>query len=252
MNVNVSGPKVIFTIPVFGGINVTETVTNMWIVTLILIALTLWLGMGLKKHNPSKKQLIAEKLVSMVYNMIENTMGKGYIQFAPYIGALFSLSIVGSLSSLTGARAYTGDFNTTIAWALVTFFMVQINNVRCNGVKGWLKGFIEPVPFLLPLNIISEAATPVSIAFRHFGNIAAGMVITSLIYGALAGLSSLLLGGLSAYVGSIPFMQVGIPAVLSIYFDLFTSFLQAYIICMLTMVFITNAGSEEAARGNIK
>ena len=147
-------------------------------------------------------------------------------------------SLCGSLISLLGARPVTADFNTTLAWALVTFVMVQWNNIRAHGIGGYLKGFVQPVPFLLPLNLISEAATPVSMSFRHFGNVAAGVVITELIYSALAGLTSLL------FHIDIPILQIGLPAVLSLYFDLFTAVLQAFIFCMLTMVFISNAASD--------
>jgi len=88
--------------------------------------------------------------------------------------------------------------------------------------------------------VVGEVATPISISFRHFGNIAAGTVITSLLYGALAGLSSMILGIIpNTFINSIPIFQLGLPAILSIYFDVFTSFLQAYIICMLTMVYVT-------------
>ena len=176
-------------------------------------------------------------------------MGKGYLRFAPYIGALFTLSICGSLSSLLGMRPLTADLSTTLGWALMTFFTVQFMNIKYNGFKGWLKGFVEPVPFLLPINIVGEIANPISMSFRHFGNIAAGMVITSLLYGALAALSSFVLGWIpNTFINSIPIFQLGTPAVLSIYFDLFTSFLQAYIICMLTMVFVSSAGGDKAAR----
>ncbi len=246
---NVTGPKIMFEIPIFGGIPVTETVTNSWIIMAVIVAVCIYLSSGLKKV-PAGKQVIAEKLVGMLYSMVEETMGKGYTRFAPYIGALFTLSICGSLSSLFGMRPLTADLSTTLGWALMTFLLVQFNNIKCNGVKGWLKGFAEPVPFLLPINIVSEIANPISMSFRHFGNIAAGMVITSLIYGALATLSSLVLSWIpNAFINSIPIFQLGLPAILSVYFDLFTSFLQAYIICMLTMVFVSSAGSEEAARG---
>lgn len=244
-----NGPKIMFEIPLFGGIPVTETVTNTWIIMAFIVIVCIWLTHGMKKV-PSGKQVIAEKIVGMLYNMVESTMGKGYISFAPYIGTLFTLSVLGSLSSLLGMRPLTADLSTTLGWALVTFVMVQGNNIRCNGVKGWLKGFIEPLPFLLPINLIGEIANPISMSFRHFGNIAAGMVITSLMYGALASLSAVLLQWIpSVFISSIPIFQLGVPAILSIYFDLLTSFLQAYIICMLTMVFVSGAGSEEAARG---
>ena len=82
-----------------------------------------------------------------------------------------------------------------------------------------------------------------TLTFRHFGNIAAGLVITSLVYGGLASLSSVILSWIpNDFFATIPILQVGIPAILSVYFDLFTSFLQAYIICMLTMVFVQGAG----------
>lgn len=238
-----NGPKVVFTIPVFGGIRVTESIINMWIIMAVLVALSIWLTHGLRVRNPSRKQLILEMLASMLYDMVRDVMGERYLPFAPYNGTLFLLSIVGSLSSLTGLRPYTGDLSVILSWTIVTFIMIQSNNIKNHGVFGWLKSFTQPVAFITPLNIISEIANPVSMTFRHFGNIAAGLVITSLVYSALASLSEFLLSWIpSGFIASIPIFQVGIPAVLSIYFDLFTSFLQAYIICMLTMVFVQGAG----------
>lgn len=239
-----NGPKIIFKIPVLGGIPVTETVVNTWIIMAVIVAVCIWLTHDMKK-KPKGKQAAAELIVNMLYNFVESTMGKSYTKFAPYIGTLFTLSALGSLSSLVGMRPLTADLSTTLGWALVTMVMVQANNIRCNGVKGWLKSFTEPVAVMTPLNIVSEIANPISLSFRHFGNIAAGMVITSLIYGALATLSSVVLQIIpNAFINSIPIFQLGIPAVLSIYFDLLTSFLQAFIICMLTMVFVASAGNE--------
>lgn len=228
-----NGPKVIFTL--FGRIKVTESIVNMWIIMAALTLASIWLTRGMKVRNPSKKQLVAEKLVMMLHDLVRDVMGEAYLPFAPYIGTLFAMSIFGSLSSLTGMRPYTGDLSVIISWSLLTFLMIQANNARRHGVGGWLKSFTRPVAFITPLNIISEIANPVSMTFRHFGNIAAGMVITSLVYSGLASLSS-------AVGSAIPIFQLGLPALLSIYFDLFTSFLQAYIICMLTMVFIRMSG----------
>jgi F-type H+-transporting ATPase subunit a len=179
----------------------------------------------------------------MLNSLVRDTMGSEYMSFAPYIGTLFLLSIVGSLSSLTGLRPYTADLSVIFAWTIITFLLVQANNIKKHGILGYFKSFAEPVPFITPLNIISEIANPISMTFRHFGNIAAGLVITSLVYGGLASLSSAVLAWIpNEYIASIPILQVGIPAVLSIYFDLFTSFLQAYILCMLTMVFVKSSG----------
>lgn len=234
MNVSVRGPEILWE---FHGIRITETIRNAWVIMLVLTLLCIWLSSGLKKRNPSKKQVVAEKIVMFFDNLTSDVMGQKYISFAPYIAALFMFSLFGSLSGLLGVRAMTGDLNTTLGWSLMTFVMVQANNMRLNGFFGWLKSFTSPVAFMLPLNIISEVANPVSMAFRHFGNIASGIVISALIYAALAAGSNALLS--STFLSGIPILQIGIPAVLSIYFDLFTSFLQAYIICMLTMVFVS-------------
>lgn len=238
-----NGPKIIFKIPIFGGINVTESIVNMWIIMAVLVIVSIWLTHGLTVRNPSKKQLAAEKLITMLNDMVKDVMGEKYLPFAPYIGTLFLMSIVGSLSSLTTMRPYTGDLSVILSWTIVTFLMIQANNIKNHGVLGWLKSFTQPVAFITPLNIISEIANPISMTFRHFGNIAAGIVITSLVYGGLASLSSAVLSWIpNSFLASIPIFQIGLPALLSIYFDLFTSFLQAYILCMLTMVFIQGSG----------
>ncbi len=242
MNVEVNGPEILFTLPFFGGINITETVVNSWILMVVIVGICIFLTRNLKTQNPSKRQIVAEKLYLMLYNLVKDVMGEKNLKYVPYIGTLFTFSIIGSLSSLTGLRPITGDLSTTLGWALVTFALVQYTNIKTHGVGGWLKSFTEPVIVITPLNLISEVANPISIAFRHFGNIASGLVITSLVYGALAALSNLILGFIpNDFISSIPILQIGIPAVLSIYFDLFTSFLQAYIISMLTMVFVSSA-----------
>lgn len=232
------GPEILFRIPLLGGINITDTVVHGWLIILAVLIVCLVLTHRLEKIPVKKTQLIAEKIVVTIDNLVASTMGPKFMRYAPYILALMTYSLCGSLISLLGARPVTADFNTTLAWALVTFVMIQWNNIRAHGVGGYLKGFVQPVPFLLPLNLISEAATPVSMSFRHFGNVAAGVVITELIYSALAGLTSLL------FHIDIPLLQIGLPAVLSLYFDLFTAVLQAFIFCMLTMVFISNAASD--------
>lgn len=115
-------------------------------------------------------------------------------------------------------------------------------------VGGYLKGFTQPIFVLTPFNILSELATPISMAFRHFGNIVSGSVITALVYAALATASHALFawlpGAAGELLGSIPILQVGVPAVLSVYFDLFSSFMQAFIFCMLTTLYIANAADD--------
>lgn len=231
-----NGARIYFTIPILGGIDITATIVASWVIVALLGLVFWYLGRDLKVRPETKRQLVAEKLIGVLNNLIDDTMGQGMRRFAPYIGALFCFSICSSLSSLVGAKPPTSDVSVTFAMALITVCMIYYNGFKAHGVGNHLRStFIEPVPFLLPLNIISEAVTPISMAFRHYGNIASGGVITTLIYTALASASTAILD-----IG-IPFLQVGLPAVLSLYFDVFTSFLQAYIFCMLTMVFTANA-----------
>lgn len=239
------GPKILFEIP-YVNIKITETIVGTWIVMGVLTLICIWMTKDLKIIPTTKRQLVAEKLVTIASSFVISVMGPRYKFIIPYIAALFATSITGSLSSLIGLRPLTADLNTILSWSILAVFLIHGNNIRLNGVGGWLKSFVKPVPFLLPLNIISEIANPVSMSFRHFGNIAAGMVITSLLYTALAALSRLAIGWIpNDFIAGIPIFQLGLPAILSIYFDIFTSFLQAYIICMLTMSYIAGVDSRE-------
>jgi F-type H+-transporting ATPase subunit a len=234
-----NGAKVYFGIktPWFT-INITQTVITIFVSTVLLITLAFFIGRSLKKR-PGGFQVIVEKLVDMLYGLVEGTMGKHNLKFAPYIGTLFLSSIVCTLLGMTQIlRSATADISVTAAWALVTTGMVWYCNIKNFGFKSWLKGFTEPIVVMTPMNIVSEIAQPVSLAFRHFGNVAGGGVLTALIYTALSGLSSLLLGWIPGIIGSIPFLQVGIPAFLSIYFDLFSGFVQALVFSLLTMVYV--------------
>lgn len=234
-----NGPKIFYVIPILGGIPITQTTVSSFVITLSLIIASILLGKGLKKR-PTGKQVLVEKLVSMVYKMVGETMGEHNFRFAPYIGALFLSSFLGSIISMTGFfRSTTADLSTTATWAVMTTLLVWYSNIKNNGFFKWLKGFTEPVAVITPINIISEIANPISMAFRHFGNIAGGSVLTALVYQALAALSSFVLGWIpNKVIASIPIFQVGIPAVLSIYFDLFSGFIQALVFCMLTMVYV--------------
>ena len=231
--VEVGGPKIACSFKLFGiNINITETIIISWGIVIGLTLLVLFLTHNMKKKPEKKRQVIAEFIVETVDNLVKDTMGNGYKSFGPYIAALFASSIFGSLVSLIGLRSTTADYSTTLSWALMSFVMIEAAKIKANGVGGYLKSFINP------LNIVSEISTPVSMSFRHFGNIAGGMIITTLIYFALTGLST-------ALYCDIPIFTIGLPAVLSLYFDLFSGFMQAFIFIMLTMIYIASAKTTE-------
>ena len=244
---------------------------------------------------------MVEKMISMLYGMVGESMGQHNLHWAPFIGAIFASSICGTLIGLTGFfRSVTADLSCTMVWSVMVSVIIWYNNIKRDGVVKWLKGFTEPVAVMTPMNVISEIAQPASMAFRHFGNIAGGTVISAIIYTAFSMVSAavlnlisasgiavavvlmaagaalmvlwkkkthklfhMILGAVCAVLGvfgllqtlgileGVPVLALGIPAVLSCYFDLFSGFVQAYVFTLLTMTYI--AGScpppeEEAAQ----
>ena len=171
-------------------------------------------------------------------NLVEQTMGKRYMNFAPFIMTIFASSLIGSLIGLVGLRSTTQDFNTTLTWALATAFFIHYVGFKYSGFVGYLKSFTEPVKVLTPINLIGIVTTPMSMSLRHFGNVLGGSIIMSLLYTALGSLSSMI------HI-PIPILEVGIPAILSLYFDLFSGVMQAFIFCMLTMAYISNTGPSD-------
>ena len=240
-----NGPKIYFTIPLFGGIGITQTTVSSFVVMLLLCIAAVVLGSNLQKR-PSRRQVLVEKGVTMLYDMVESTMGKHNSYWTPYIGALFLSSICGSFIGMTGIfRSSTADLSTTVTWALMTSFICWGCSIKRNGVGGWLKGFTEPIVVMTPMNLVSEIAQPISMAFRHFGNILSGTVISTLLYWALASLSHVIFGWLPGFLSQIQLFQIGIPAFTGLYFDWFGGCIQAFIFCTLTAIFIKRAAGEE-------
>ena len=248
MDLSVNGPKVFLELPFDlpdGMVTlknlITQTTITILAVTILLITLAIIISRKITKR-PGRFQVVVEKLISMLYGLVEDTMGKHNLKFAPYIGTLFLSSILCTLLGMTQIfRSATADLSVTLAWALVTTGMVWYNNIKNFGFGTWLKGFTEPIVVMTPMNVVSEIANPISMAFRHFGNVAGGSVLTGLIYASLGVLSNAVLGWMGGYIATIPFFQVGIPAFLSIYFDLFSGFVQAFVFCLLTMVYVGGA-----------
>ncbi|MTI53374.1 F0F1 ATP synthase subunit A [Geosporobacter ferrireducens] len=226
------GPRVIFELP--GGILITETVTTTWI---IMAVLTIFALVATRRFDkvPRGLQNVVELLVDGIYKLTAQTMGEDKKAFAPYIGTLMMYLVCANLAGLFGFRPPTADINTTMALALMTFFMIHFFGMKRKGIGSYLKGFLEPFPALLPINVIGEIATPISLSFRLFGNIIGGVIIMNLLYGALAALSQ------SVGIPSIPVFQTAIPTVFHLYFDVFAGVLQSFIFAMLTMVFVSIA-----------
>ena len=237
--VSITGARILVTVPMpIQEFPITESQINSWLVVVSLLGLCLFLTHGLKVRADTKRQHAVEWLVKRIEDLVRGNMGEYFLGFAPFIAAILTLSALSSLLSLIGLYPPTSDLNVTAGWAILVFGLITYYKMKCGPIH-YLKSFAEPVPLLAPMNVLSEVATPLSMAFRHYGNILSGTVIAALVATGLQDLSRLLLGWLPGFLGEIPFLQIGIPAVLSVYFDLFSGCLQAYIFAMLTMMYVS-------------
>ena len=198
MDLQVTGAFIYFEIPIFGGIPITQTTVSFLIVTIVLCLSCYFLGKDLK-IRPDGKQVLVEKGVMMLRNMVVESIGEHNAHWTPFIGTIFLSSICGSFIGLTGfLRSTTADISCVMVWAVMVSVIIWYHSIKNNGFLGWLKGFTQPIAVMTPMNIVSEIAQPVSMAFRHFGNVAGGGVITSIIYAALSAASVAILNLIAA------------------------------------------------------
>ena len=176
---------------------------------------------------PGAFQCICETVVGLLDDMVIGNMGKRGKRYANYIITLFLFILVSNISGVFGLRAPTADYGVTLPLALITFVMIHYNGIRYQKSAYW-KGYLDPFFVFLPVNIISEIATPVSMSLRLFANLLSGTIIMALWYAMMPW-----------------FMRIGIPSALHVYFDLFSGAIQTYVFCMLTMLFVSQKFPEE-------
>jgi F-type H+-transporting ATPase subunit a len=203
---------------------ITTTHVSILLVMGIIILVACLIRANLKgpDETPGLLQSGAEIALEALENMIGGIMGDNGGAYINYIGTIFMFILLSNISGIFGLRPPTADFGVTLPLGIMTFLIVQYNNIKNNKI-GAFTSLFEPVPFLFPINLIGEIATPFSLGLRLFGNIISGTVIVALFY------------------GMVPLLfKIGVPAVLHAYFDLFSGCIQAYVFCMLTMVFIND------------
>ena len=239
--ISITGALIYFSVPMpIQDLLITEAQVNSFLVLLTILGLCLYLTHGIRARVATRRQALAEWIVEKVSSLVHENMGDYFAAFGPFITAILGLSGFSSLLSLFGLFAPTSDINVVAGWAILVFILITYYKCKC-GPLYYIKSFGDPVVVLAPMNVISEVATPFSMAFRHYGNVLSGSIIAVLIAAALQGLSSLVLGSLPGILGDFPFFRIGLPALLSIYFDVFSACLQAYIFAVLTMLYVSNA-----------
>ncbi|MBX4260739.1 F0F1 ATP synthase subunit A [Clostridium estertheticum] len=212
----------LFHIKFFGySIGIAGSIFVQWCMIAVIAILCAIFTRNLK-IIPDKKQNIIEMIMDFINNLVKDNMGEEYMGFVPYVATIVVFLSIANISGMVGITPATSDYSVSLALALITFFVVQWFAIKKIGIGHYFKGYAEPYAFILPINLMERVMLPVSLSFRLFGNITAGVVIIELAYKGLAGLSG--------------FAQFLIPIPLHFYFDLFDGLIQMVIFVMLTMI----------------
>lgn len=210
--------ETVFTIPIFGGIPVSESVVVTWIIMAVLILGAFLLTRNMKLHNISKRQAFAEWIVTTLSDMVEGMVGEKGRAFIPYLVTVMLYVGVANVCGIFGFKAPTKDLNVTAALALMSILLVEGAGIYYLGIKRWLHKFVEPIAVVTPINVLEVFTRPLSLCMRLFGNVIGAFVIMELI--------------------KTISRNILLPAVFCLYFDLFDGLLQAYVFVFLTSLYI--------------
>ena len=215
--------KTAFTIPLFGGIPVSQSCVVTWIIMVVLMVLSIIFTRNLKLV-PGRKQMMIESFVGFLRNFFKDQLGEKGMCYFPFLGTMIIYIGFSNIIGLFGFTPPTKDLNVTAALAIMSIVLVEVAGIRAKGVKGWLKSFAKPVAIIAPLNVMEIAIRPLSLCMRLFGNVLAAVIIMEL---------------LKAVV------PIVVPLAFSAYFDIFDGFIQAYVFVFLTSLYIDEAIEDE-------
>lgn len=209
-----------FTIPVFGGIPVSESVVATWIIMAFLVVASLYLTRNLQIVPTGKRQVFVESCVTFLQDFFTGIFGEHGKRYVPYLGTVLLFIGCANLIGLFGIKPPTKDLNVTAGLAIMSIVLIEYAGIHQKGVKGWVKSFAEPMPIITPINILEIFIKPLSLCMRLFGNVLGAFVVMELI---------------KIIVPAI------IPVAFSLYFDIFDGLIQAYVFVFLTALFIKEA-----------
>ena len=212
--------KTVFTIPLFGGIDVLESVVVTWIIMAVIMIVSLIMVRNLKVRNISGRQAAVESAFSFVYNFFFDLLGEEGKAYIPYMITVMVYLLISNMIGLLGFKPPTKDLNVTASLAVMSIVLVEAAGIRKKGVKGWIRGFAEPLPAVAPINVLEIFIRPLSLCMRLFGNIMGATVVMALIKNLL---------------------PLIVPLPFSGYFDIFDGAIQAYVFVFLTSLYIKEA-----------
>ena len=218
------GNHTVFTIPLLGGIPVAESVVVTWIVMAVLLAAALLLTRNLSVRSPGKGQVALESAVQFLNGFVKTNIGSHWKPFAPWLGTVALYIGFANVIGIFGLTPPTKDISVTAALALMSMLLIYGAQFRYNGLLGGLKRFAAPMPLLLPINLMEVVIRPLALCMRLFGNVLGAFIIMEML----------------KFV-----VPVVLPAVFSLYFDLFDGLIQTVVFVFLTTLFTGEGIKEE-------
>jgi F-type H+-transporting ATPase subunit a len=213
--------KVAIHIPFANGFfDINKSIVISWGVMAFLLILCLFLTTGMKVYNPGKRQVLAEFIVEWLRNTTGGMLGEKGARYAEFIAVILVYIGASNLVGLLGLVPPTMDLNVTVGLSLISIFLIEFSGIYEKGMRKWLKSFTQPMAVVTPMNILEIFIKPLSLCMRLFGNVIGATVIMELLKMAV---------------------PIIVPAVFSMYFDIFDGLIQAYVFVFLTSLYIKEA-----------
>ncbi len=215
LNVNTA-----FTIPLFGGIKVAESVVVTWIIMAIMVSACILFVRNLKVEHPGKKQLIIESVYTFFYHFFDDMLGEHGRRYIWYLITIVWFIGIANIIGLFGLKPPTKDLSVTAALSIMSIVLIEYAAIHAKGLVGKIRAFADPMPILVPIHLLELFIRPLSLCMRLFGNVLGSFVVMEL------------LRGLCAFLLPVPF---------GLYFDIFDGLIQAYVFVFLTSLFMKEA-----------
>lgn len=209
-------------LPLVGGyvVEIAESVVITWVIMAVVVLLSIFLTHNLKVRDISRRQLIAETIVTKLEGFVEGMIGEEGKDYVPYLTTVLLFIGLSNVIGVFGIKPPTKDMNVTVALSVMSIILIEAAGIRKKGVKKWVKAFAEPVAIVAPINVLELFIRPLSLCMRLFGNVVGAFVIMELIK---------------------LICPIGLPVAFSLYFDIFDGLIQAYVFVFLTSLFIKEA-----------
>lgn len=208
----------------------TDTLLATWVVMALLIAMAIIVRLRLPRFTDRPTGWLqngVEIMVEQLDKLGGDTLGPELTGWNGLFFGIFGFVLISNYIGMFGLRPPTADLATTMALALTVFAIIHYMGAKRRGKK-YIKSFVSPNAIFLPINLISDIFTPISLGFRLFGNVLGGYIIMGMVYNLLPRL-----------------LTVIVPDPLHLYFDVLVGALQAYIFTVLGMTFIQQKAAPE-------